>query len=357
MKHLSDGILRRMVDEPFAFSGEDRAHLAGCARCGERIKTIRSDEQLAAQALNSPVPSPELNRARAAISERRPSRRTPRLSPVSARMPRPIPAAALLVIAASLVTSVATGAAGDVLTVFHSGPPTPIYLRSSDLASLPALRNFGVLHVPMNVPSRQYGNAATAAAAAGMHVEVPASLPAGISASAKYSVVPGQTSSFTFSAAKAAAYAARSHQSVPRMPAAMNGSMLTLSTHTAVVAVYGKGGDVPDLVVAETKAPTLVMSGVTLPTVEDYLSRFPGLPSGLVHQIKQLASPTSTLPIPIPIDLAYANHVTVDGTPGLIIGDNTGVASVVVWEKAGVVYGVGGGLTASQALQAANSLR
>jgi hypothetical protein len=46
----------------------------------------------------------------------------------------------------------------------------------------------------------------------------------------------------------------------------------------------------------------------------------------------------------------------VQGRSGLLVGDNTGVFSVVIWEENGVVYGVGGALTSGQVLHVANSL-
>jgi len=38
------------------------------------------------------------------------------------------------------------------------------------------------------------------------------------------------------------------------------------------------------------------------------------------------------------------------------IGDQTGAGSVVIWEKNGMIYGVGGPLKESDVLAAANSL-
>jgi hypothetical protein len=48
--------------------------------------------------------------------------------------------------------------------------------------------------------------------------------------------------------------------------------------------------------------------------------------------------------------------VTVQGVQGLAVGDSTGLGSVVIWEKDGIIYGVGGPLTEDQVLDIANSL-
>ena len=42
---------------------------------------------------------------------------------------------------------------------------------------------------------------------------------------------------------------------------------------------------------------------------------------------------------------------------GLLLGDATGLGSVVMWQKGGVVYVVGGQVKDSEALDVANSLK
>ena len=59
----------------------------------------------------------------------------------------------------------------------------------------------------------------------------------------------------------------------------------------------------------------------------------------------------------VPAELAISHPVTVQGVQGLFIGDNTGIASAVVWQKGGMIYEVIGSLTEAQALSVANSMR
>ena len=357
MKHLSDGTIRRIIDEPFASGPRDRAHLGECPACRSRIEDIRDDQAFVATAFTAPVSQPDLAAARAAIAGRRPSRRKPFAGGFPIRKPGLIPGIASLVLAGGLIASAATGAMGSLLTVFQPTTVTPIFLERGTLSNLPQLRHLGNLVPPGNVATREYQSLSAAERASGLKILLPRSLPAGVPSNRQTGVMAAQTSSFTFSASKAAAYARSSHRRIPPIPDDLNGATLTLTTNPAVVTVYGGRADIPDLVVAETRAPALTMSGAPLQTVESYLSKIPGIPRSLVTQLKSLSKPTSTLPIPIPLNLAYASHVTINDAPGLLIGDNTGVASVVVWEKGGVVYGVGGGLTSTQVVKTAESLR
>jgi len=47
----------------------------------------------------------------------------------------------------------------------------------------------------------------------------------------------------------------------------------------------------------------------------------------------------------------------VQGTDGLFVGDNTGIAAAIIWQKDGMMFEVIGSLTESQALAVADSLR
>jgi hypothetical protein len=61
--------------------------------------------------------------------------------------------------------------------------------------------------------------------------------------------------------------------------------------------------------------------------------------------------------VPVPAELAVSHPVTVQGTTGLFVGDNTGIASAVLWQKDGMMFEVIGSLTEQEALAIANSLK
>lgn len=368
MRHLSDGTLRRLVDEPLSVSAADRAHFATCPRCRRTFEEISADAQNAARLLAAsngrldPAPALVRLRARIAAGQIRPAPRwklwlTARIHRSNPQLLKPIGVAA---VAAALVGTVAFTPAGSFaqsfITIFQVKQVAAVPITSSDLRTLPSLTKYGTVHVPRKIQDHPASNWADAAAKAHLSVAIPASLPPGVSASsAKYDVIPGTAASFTFSAAQARR--ATAGRVLPRMPARIDGSTLRLTTGTAVVVVYGNTkADLPSLVVGEMKAPRVSSTGVSVKEIENYVLSLPGVSPQLASAIRSIGDPATTLPIPIPVDLASAHNVQVQGVQGLAIGDSTGVGSVVVWQKNGIVYGVGGTQSESDILTVANSL-
>jgi hypothetical protein len=113
----------------------------------------------------------------------------------------------------------------------------------------------------------------------------------------------------------------------------------------------------PALVIGQMVAPKVSSTGATVKELEDYVLSLPGVSPNLATALRSIDDPTSTLPIPIPVDMAHADKITVAGAPGLAIGDSTGLGSAVIWEKGGIIYGVGGPLPESQVIDIASSLR
>jgi hypothetical protein len=115
-------------------------------------------------------------------------------------------------------------------------------------------------------------------------------------------------------------------------------------------------GGIPQLVIVQMKAPVLYSDGPSVAQYEDVLLSMPGVPPSLASQIRALGDLSSTLPIPIPTSLASAHAADINGAPGLVIGDTTGIASGVVWQSKGLVYGVAGSLTDRQVVAIARSM-
>ena len=103
--------------------------------------------------------------------------------------------------------------------------------------------------------------------------------------------------------------------------------------------------------------PAVTSTDATVAGIEDYLLKQPGISPQLAAAIRAIGDPSSTLPIPIPIDMASAKTVQVQGVSGLAIGDITAAGSGVIWQKNGVVYGVAGFLPESEILAIANGLQ
>ena len=82
----------------------------------------------------------------------------------------------------------------------------------------------------------------------------------------------------------------------------------------------------------------------------------PGMPASLADQIRSLGDLSSTMPIPIPTSLASSHTADINGAPGLVIGDTTNIASGVIWQSHGLVYGVAGTLSDRQVVAVARSM-
>src|SRR5256885_12794591 len=118
---------------------------------------------------------------------------------------------------------------------------------------------------------------------------------------------------FTFSAAKAAAAAAAKGQTPPTLPAEMDGATLTITVGPAVGEIYGAMNkpttgsstdqiNLPHLIIAKSASPKVPSTQVTAPQLEAYILAPPGIPDPSTNSIKTTGGPSTTLPIPVPIE-------------------------------------------------------
>ena len=364
MAHLNDGTLRRMVDDPDAVAGPDREHFAGCAECKSRFDTMSADAKSAAELLAVPAAGFDTDRAFKRLSAR-PAR--PRFG---FHLPILRPASRALVAAVALVVMVAVAvtAAVNVSDIFQPQTVQTVSINVTDLQSLPDLASYGDFNWSQQ-PEPSIGiSKPDAEKVAGFTAPSARTLPAGVAgADITYAATQQITGTFTFSAAKAQAAAAAQGKTLPAMPAGMDGSTLTLTAGPAIIEIYGNLNapqsandasqiSLPQLVVAETKAPVVTSTGVTVKQLEDYLLEQPGITPGLASDIKAIGDPSHTLVIPVPIQYATSKNVTVQGVQGVALGDNTGLGSAVVWIKNGKIFFVGGSLKQDDALSVANNL-
>lgn len=375
--HPSDGTLRRWLDEPLSVDAMQRRHVDGCERCARHVASIRADAERTRRLLAGAVPGLDGAAALRRSRERRASvdpTRTP--SRVRARSWSSDPRrrarltrwSAAGVCAASLAGAlVVTGAAQSLITIFQPREFSPVPITDSDIRSLAELAAYGEVSGVPALSLRSVAGAGAAAAAAGVAVLSPAHLPDGISATPRYAVISGGVVSFTFEATKAQAAALDQGATLPPMPAAIDGTTLTLTVPPVLIESYGAditalirsgpaGLTGTALVVVEARTPSLTSTGATAAQLENYLLAQPGIPADLAAEIRNVGNPSSTLPVPIPIDRATAQNVTIAGGPALLIGDSTGVGSLALWQRGGVVYAVAGSLTSDQLLAVADSL-
>lgn len=330
------------------------------------------DERL----LVSPTPdfdaSAALTRFRARVERERVTPRaswtaalTARLSLAAGPWSRPAIAAVGIVVIATAAT--VTGVADTVLTVFEPKQVATIQVDTSQLRGIPDPTTYGTVTWISQPSWRTVPDASAAAAATGFTPLVPSSLPSGVPTQARFAVMDEAKATFQFDEAKARAAAARANATLPPMPATVAATTLTMTGGPAVMQQYGGApnapadqaawGGKPPVMMVQAKAPVVTSNGATVEELRDYALMQPGIPPLVAAQIRAIGDPVATLLVPIGIDLRDAKTVTVRGTQGSFVGDNTGLGSAVVWLERGYVIGVLGSLTEAELLALVNGLR
>ena len=355
MSHLSDGALRRMFDDPNAVTGSDREHFATCTDCQDRYAKTSADATEASKLLAVPAATFDADAAYKRMTVA-PSAQSPRFG-----LQRPIAVLAFAVVLALVATAWV-----NATQIFAPTQVKPVPVTVADLQSLPDLSTYGTFAWSKE-PTPQIGVTKTQAeSVAGFSAPKTGTLPATVSTNVTYIVVPQAVATFTCSASKAAAAAAAQGKTLPAMPAGMDGSTLTLTVGPALIEVFGElnqqnadaasaASNLPQLIVAESDAPVVTSTGVSVSQLEEYLLKQPGISPALAADIKALGDPSHTLPIPVPIQYATSSDVTVQGVPGVALGDNTGAGAAVIWIKVNVFF-VGGTLKQSEIVTIANQL-
>jgi hypothetical protein len=297
-----------------------------------------------------------------------------------------VSAAAALVALLFLATPLRT-LAGNFLEVFEPRSVTFVPVTLDDMRSLsrmPDLSAYGTSRELVHAQETNAPDARAASTLARFYVRVPT---VGVR---PFDALPGQGSSatlnslrvigpsaqqFVFSAARARAAAAAKHVVLRPMPAGLDGSALEVDLGSAVVATYLSTAppsraffakeearpaarlDSTPVIVAQMRAPKIFSTGVPVAVLENYLLAQPGFPPRLAAAFRALGDMSTTLPIPIPVDKAYAQPLSVDGMRGIGIGDDTGLGAAVIWQNRGILYAVAGPLAGRDVLAIADSLR
>jgi len=383
MTHPSAELLRRHRDEPDALSSAEKEHLLNCAACRAVREEIAGNANFAERALTLPPASLDIEAARRAVAARA-SNQLFAVSPARSRFslaPRAgwlTAAAAAVVLGLSLSLAPVRSTAANFLAIFEPHSFQPIAITKSDMEALngfPNLSSFGNVQETgaKDVAPQTFSDVFDAMRVSRQAVLHPRYLPTGIPDTPTYTVLAPKTGAFTFSAAKARAAAQSKNAVLPPMPANLDGSTLYATFAPTVITTYGSGGahglhmfhhggthrvnsGMSGLAIFQSQAPRIYSTGASVRDIVDYLLAQPGISPSLAAQIRAIGDPSTTLPIPIPVDKALAQTVSVGGSPALVVGDETGVGSVVVWERAGMVYGVVGPLRESELLAVANSL-
>jgi hypothetical protein len=357
MRHPSEGVLRRLVDEPAGVTDDERAHVAGCATCLRGLDVARADAQLVGSALAAPaIRDVDTDTAWARLS-------TTTAAPVrqasagrarwGTAMRRPAIAALSAVV---LVTGAGVAAANDWLPIFQTERVDPVEVTSTDLVQVPDLSAYGDLEITQEPETAQVADAKAALDRTGLAVPTVTDLPEGVTGDPAYQTAGTMSATFTFSAAKAAQAAAAEGEVLPLPPAGLDGSSLRLEAGPGVAAMWSQPTGVPTLVVARVVAPKVYSSGVPFDTVKNYLLSLPGLPDSLADQLRDLSADGGTLPLPVPAELVTSYTTDVGGVEATVLESRDGLFAGVVWVEDGVMTGVAGSLSADELLSVASGL-
>ncbi|HTJ24719.1 MAG TPA: hypothetical protein VMA36_01020 [Candidatus Limnocylindria bacterium] len=257
----------------------------------------------------------------------------------------------------------------DPLSVFQPTRVRPISITPADeraLRALPPLDAFGTLRGTRSPGFDEVGSAREAARAAGRPLRLPAHVPVSVAGAVRYEVTQPTRTTFTFSAAKAAAWAKEEKVALVPFPPGLDGTSYTATLAPVAIVTYGtpprrshergarRGAY---LTVVQAPVPRVVARGASLETLVTWFTRQPGISPALAAQVRAIGDPTQTLPIPVRFDRNTATSIDVDGVEGLAIGDETGIGSAIVWTKGGTLYAVGGTFAQSSLLALAGGLR
>ncbi|RJK94853.1 hypothetical protein [Vallicoccus soli] len=374
MHHTPDGLLRRLLDEPAGVPDPERAHVAGCERCLDRLAAVRADADRAGAALRVPTDhgqddgaawdrlaaaaaaqagagaAPEPGRA----PRRAPLRGAPRRAPLRGALRRPAVAAAAFALA---LAGAGTAAANDWLQVFRTEQVVPVALGTEDLVELPDLTAYGEVRSTSQPQVHRVASAAAAAEETGLDVPEATVLPPGVGGQPEWQAGGEASATFTFSADRAARAAAATGADLPPVPPGLDGTSVRLDAGPGVAAVWSQPSGVPSLLVGRAVAPTAYSDGVPFEQVRDYLLGLPGLPADLAAQLRGFTADGTTLPLPVPADAVTTTTAEVAGAPATVLETRDRALAAVVWVQDGVLTAVAGALDADEVLAVARGLR
>jgi hypothetical protein len=361
MRHPTEGVLRRLLDEPAGVADSDRAHATGCPQCLGVLAVMREDAALVDAALaTESTADVDMAAAWRRLSTATPTTGHGRVAaPGRAGRSRSVlrrPAAAALAFAVVLAGA-GTAAANDWLQIFRTEQVTPISITTGDLVALPDLSAYGDLEVTGEPDVHEVPDAAAAAAESGLDVPAVPDLPRGIGGEPVYRVGGKVSATFTFSTGRAAQAAAAAGKTLPPPPPGLDGSSVRLDAGPGVAQLWRSDVGAPALVVGRAVAPTAFSSGVPFETVRDYLLSLPGLPDDVAAQLRTFTADGSTLPLPVPADQVTTTSAEVDGVQATVLATRDRALTAVVWVADGVLTAVAGALDTGEVLEIARDLQ
>ena len=366
------------------------AHLAICPDCAADERNLNNNSREVYASLTTLGPlSSELPEPRVAFSAMQ-----ARLNPVSHRedisevlpngqkrhFPRNkrryawLTAAVAAVLIALLLLPDASVLANEFLALFRVEHFQPVTVDPQTLGKelVSELQNFSDVQIPSHGISQSNLTQVQVQKLIHFPLLLPSSLPSGVGHVMQFNLISGGQAVFTFDAAKARAYLARTGQSSVTIPSQLDGSAFSFNVNPGVMVNYFNscqpssssektslqcsGGKTFSVV--EIPSPVVQATGkASLKDLRDFLLSLPKQSSQMRNLLQQIDLNTGTVPLPIPSGV-NAQQVTTHGTSGILLADNSMSLALVLWQTQGIIYVVAAATNNStQLLDTANSLR
>jgi hypothetical protein len=383
-KHLNDGQLRAALDGEL--DAQAQHHLDSCSTCQAHQRSLQTQVAATAHKLafltfeQEKVPSPQTS-LKHFYSQKLFKKEIFMLKKIY--MSTTVRYAALAALILALIVSIpATRALADqVLNLFRVEQVTVVPI---DFTGMQELTGNGALgkqiselvssSITMNTKP---GNPVTASDAsdasqkAGFTVRLPQN-----ATSSRISVTGNAAFTFTIDRTKAQALLTEAGRSDLFLPDSIDGAVISVTVPASVQADYGSCPDpstfdsaqrgsmsrqYPDCVIlSEIPSPTVkAPANVDVAQLAQIGLEFTGMTSDQAAAFTKSVDWTSTLVVPVPINAATYQQLTVDGVTGTLVQRPADDAPqfVLLWVKNGIVYAIGGlGTNSQQAVDMANSL-
>lgn len=238
--------------------------------------------------------------------------------------------------------------------------PTNLAGLRNAYAALEELNQLGSMQGKLPDQLSTVASIGAAQTMAGFTLAQPGTFPSGINhtpASIK-ALAPSHVT-LTLDKSKADAYF-KAHGSSQTMPVLYNGEQMIIDFPGVAAVEYNGTGH---LIIGQAGQLVVnVSGGATVAQLHDYLLTLPTLSASTVTALKNIQNWQTTIPLGIPTDRVGWTSASVGGSfagAGVIINDNTGIGSALLWQRSNGTQslGVAGvGLKASDVQSVAGSL-
>ena len=280
----------------------------------------------------------------------------------------------LLVVGAFAFPAVRAGAAAflDLFRVVNFAPVAIQPERIKELMShneldLPHLLGDQAEVLKDSGPPQEVANAEAAATAAGVHVRMPAWLPAGM-ALERFHVMGEHAMRVTLNAEKLNSILDAIGIDDLRVPPEADGQAVTMSVPPVVSASFS-GPESRKAWLLQARQPAATFpAGADLTTFAEIGLRVLGVERGEAHRFAQNVDWRTTLLVPVPLNVARFKQVDVAGNPGLLIetkraeGGRAGredapPVAQLMWSSGGSVFVLFGNVGPAQLYTMAQSVQ